>query len=66
MARQVTVRRRSLHDIENPMRAYAHLTPAERIALVWDLTLQAIAFQGATNAEPRLSRHLVRIVRRVG
>jgi hypothetical protein len=41
----------------------AGLSPAERIALVWPLTLQAWAFLQGTEDEPRLRRHVVRVVR---
>lgn len=43
----------------------ARLTPAERLSLVWPLTLQAWAFKGLDH-EPRLRRDVVRIVRRRG
>ncbi len=39
------------------------LEPAERIAMVWQLTMQAWAFKGLDH-EPRLRRDVVRIVRR--
>ena len=38
-------------------------TPAERIAMVWTLTLQAWAFQGGGDAESRLRRDVGRVVR---
>jgi len=59
MQRQVTLTIKSVGDIENPMDAHSGLSPGERISLVWELTRQAIAFQGGTDAEPRLSRHTV-------
>ena len=40
------------------------LTPAERMELVWPLTLQAWSFMQGTEGEPRLQRHAVRVVRR--
>jgi len=64
MERHVTVRLRSLENAETPMRGHEGLTPVERIALVWELTLQALAFQGHGDVEPRLSRHSVRVIRR--
>lgn len=41
-------------------------TPAERIGMVWQLTLDAWAFTGQRIAEPRLPRHIVRVYRRRG
>ena len=41
------------------------LDPAERIAMVWQLTMQAWAFKGLEH-EPRLRRDVVRVVRREG
>ena len=39
------------------------LSPADRIAMVWPLTLQAWAFKEGLDDEPRLQRHVVRVVR---
>lgn len=39
-------------------------TPAERMRMVWVLTLQAWAFKEGQTDEPRLPRHVVRVVRR--
>ena len=41
------------------------LDPAERVAMVWQLTMQAWAFKGLEH-EPRLRRDVVRVVRRGG
>ncbi len=41
------------------------LDPAERVAMVWQLTMQAWAFKGLDH-EPRLRRDVVRVVRRGG
>jgi hypothetical protein len=38
-------------------------TPAERWAMMWQLTLDAWAFKGESVAEPRTQRHIVRIFR---
>ena len=38
-------------------------TPAERLAMMWQLTLDAWAFKGESIAELRLPRHIVRILR---
>jgi hypothetical protein len=39
-------------------------TPAERWAMMWQLTLDAWAFKGEPVAEPGLHRHIVRVFRR--
>ena len=39
-------------------------TPAERLQMVWQLTLDAWAFKGEPLAELRLPRHVVRVLRR--
>jgi hypothetical protein len=39
------------------------LSPAERLAMMWQLTKDAWAFTGERVAESRLSRHIVRIHR---
>lgn len=38
-------------------------TPAERWAMMWQLTLDAWAFKGEPVAEPRLQRHIIRVLR---
>jgi hypothetical protein len=43
----------------------AALEPAERLAMVWTLTVQAWAFKGHED-ESGLPRHVVRVVRRTG
>jgi hypothetical protein len=40
------------------------MTPAERLGIMWQLALDAYAFQGAEDAESRLSRDTVHIFRR--
>jgi hypothetical protein len=42
----------------------ADTTPAERLGMMWQLTLDAWAFMGKPVAESRLPRHIVRIRRR--
>ena len=39
-------------------------TPAQRLEMVWQLTLDAWAFKGEPLAELRLPRHIVRVLRR--
>ena len=41
-------------------------TPAERLEMMWQLTLDAWAFKGDPVAELRLPRHIVRVLRREG
>jgi len=41
-------------------------TPAERLQMMWQLTLDAWAFKGEPLAELRLPRHIVRVLRREG
>jgi hypothetical protein len=43
-----------------------HASPAERIDMVWQLTLDAWAFKEPDVAESRFQRHAVRVVRRGG
>ena len=38
-------------------------TAAERLAMMWQLALDAWAFKGNSVAESRLSRHIVRVLR---
>jgi hypothetical protein len=57
------VKIRHLHDPEPPSE-YLQMTPVERINLVWPLTLDAWAFKEGKRIEPRLQRHIVRVVRR--
>jgi hypothetical protein len=40
------------------------LTPEERLAMVWPLTVQAWAFKGVDVATSRLPRHVIRVARR--
>ena len=46
---------------ENDLR---HLTPGERIALVWPLTVSAWAMKGENIASQRLQRHVDRVRQR--
>ena len=39
-------------------------TPAQRIEMMWQLTLDAWAFKGEPLAELRLPRHIIRVLRR--
>lgn len=56
------VRKGKLGDPEpNP---YAHLTPQERVGMMWDLTKVTWAFMGYPDVAPTLQRHIGRVVRR--
>ena len=54
-------RLRRLGDDEEPY--VDRLTAAERLDLVWPLTLQAWGFKEGLTDEPRLLRHVVRTLR---
>lgn len=56
------VRKLTLADEERED-AVRSMTPAERIAMVWQLTCQAWMFREGQLVEPRLRRHVVRVVR---
>ena len=52
-----------LHDREDD--AYLRsLSPAQRMQMVWQMTLDAWAFKEGLADEPRLRRDVVRVVRR--
>ncbi|MGH7466175.1 MAG: hypothetical protein ACREK1_13415 [Longimicrobiales bacterium] len=55
-------RKRKLDDPEDD-RDIRHLTPSERVSMVWQLTLQAWAFKEDLTDEPRLRRDVVRVIR---
>lgn len=55
------VRKRRLGDPE-PRESAG--TPEECIAMMWELARNTWAFMGHADAEPRLQRHLIRVVRR--
>jgi hypothetical protein len=56
-----TISKRNLSDSGN---SYVPGTPAERIAMVWPLTVEAYSLSGKYDVEQRLQRHIVRLVRR--
>ena len=59
------VRKRALHDQDDP-KDLEGTTAAERVGMMWQLTLDAWAFTGQPIAESRLPRHFVRVLRREG
>ena len=67
VVRDVEIR---ISDLRAQDRAYnqdlSGTTPAERVQMMWQLTLDAWAFKGEPLAELRLPRHIVRVLRREG
>ena len=63
MQRNVTIRRRDLRDWSAETDALA-LSPAERLSMMWQLALDAYAFVPNFDAQSRLPRHFVRVLRR--
>ena len=64
MAKQKrTIRIRKLTD-QGHEPDLCHTTPAERLGVMWQLALDAWAFKGEPLAEPRLPRHVVRVMHR--
>lgn len=56
------VRKGRIGDREpNP---YAHLSPEERVGMMWELTQTAWAFMGHPDVDPTLQRHIGRVVSR--
>lgn len=55
-------RRKHLHDPE-PDDDLRDVTPGDRMAMVWPITVTAWAFMGEPVGESRLQRHTVRILR---
>ena len=67
MARNTSeIRVSRLDDQRAGVEDLAKTTPAERLEMMWQLTLDAWAFKGEPVAELRLPRHIVRILRREG
>jgi len=56
------VRKTTLRD-EGKDEYVARMTPAERVALVWTLTVQAWQFKDPSFRESRLRRDVVRVIR---
>ena len=62
MKRHVVMTKHSLGDEDDQADdQHATLTPAERVALVWELTRSAMAFRERTHVESRLQRSTVRL-----
>jgi hypothetical protein len=60
LERNIQIRKTSLKEETDDLK---NTTPAERFGMMWQLTLDAWAFKGEPLAEPRLQRHIVRILR---
>lgn len=58
--RTVRVSTLAQQGTENDLR---HMTPAERIGIMWQLAIDAWAFKGEDVAESRLPRHVTHIKR---
>lgn len=59
--RQIQVKKLSEQTDDFDLR---NTTPAERFGMMWQLTLDAWAFKGEPIAEPKLQRHIIRVLRR--
>ena len=59
--RQIKITKLSEQTGDSDLR---NTTPAERWAMMWQLTLDAWTFKGEPVAEPGLHRHIVRVFRR--
>ncbi len=57
----VTIERRSLKADHSPPTAE---TPAERMLMVWTLTIEAWAMQGEDITQSRIPRHVVHVHRK--
>lgn len=57
-----TIQIRSLHD-QDEETGLENTTQAERLLMVWQLTVNAWAFRGEDLAESPLQRHTVRLFR---
>jgi hypothetical protein len=58
-SRQIRIKHLSDNDSDDLI----NTKPQDRWAMMWQLTLDAWAFRGEPIAEPRLQRHIVRILR---
>ena len=63
-ARDIPIRKTTLADDANDDGYIANATPAERMLMVWQLTLDAWSFLDPNVAESEFQRHVVRVERR--
>jgi hypothetical protein len=61
--REILVRKSTLKEQGNDS-DLSHLTSAERMGMVWPLTIAAWAMKGEDIASQRLQRHVERVIRR--
>ena len=67
VVRASEIRVSNLHDQDrSDQDDFSRTTPAERLQMMWQLTVDAWAFKGERVAELRLPRHIVRVLRREG
>lgn len=60
----MVVERRRQHDQNDTDDVYAKMSAAKRLSLMWRLALDAWAFSGHDEPQPRLSRRAVVLQRR--
>jgi hypothetical protein len=60
---KMTVRKRELSESGN---CFVPGSPQDRVAMVWPLTAEAVSLSKRYDAEQRLQRHIVRLIRRKG
>ncbi len=61
----MSVRVSNLRDQDrSDVQDLSNTTPAERLQMMWQLTVDAWAFKGEPVAELRLPRHIIRVLRR--
>jgi hypothetical protein len=60
--REITIRISKLSD-QGAEADVDLATATQRVAMMWQLTLDAWAFRGDHSAESRLPRHVIRVVR---
>jgi len=63
--RNLPIRKTKLSD-QGKEKDLDSTTPEERIGMMWELALDAWSFTEGFDAESRLPRHIVRVLRREG
>jgi len=61
---KLRVRKSKRTKIERP--DTDHMSAGQRIGMVWPITVDAFVMKGEFDAESRLQRHVIRVVRRKG
>jgi len=62
MPRDVRIRR-IIQSEEQASTDVSHLSPGERMSMMWQLALQAWMFKEGLTDEPRMRRDIVRVIR---